>query len=162
MLRIPWRFSISKRSSSFYFSPEQSSMPLRVGMFHILFTAACMLICGWLFMTPWTVAAQALLSIGFPRQEYGSGLLFPSPGDLPDPRIESTPLESTALAGGFFTTSATWEDLDAGKDWGQEKKGATEDEMVAWNHQLSDHDFEQTAGDSDGQGSLACCSPWGH
>ena len=43
---------------------------------------------------------------------------------------------------------------------GQEKKGATEDEMVGWHHQLSGHDFEQTPGDSEGQGSLACCSPW--
>ena len=48
-----------------------------------------------------TVALQAPLSIGFPRQEYWSGLLFPSPWDLPDPGIEST---SPALAGGFFTT----------------------------------------------------------
>ena len=41
-----------------------------------------------LFATPWTVAHQALLSTGFPRQEYWSGLPFPSPGDLPDPEIE--------------------------------------------------------------------------
>ena len=54
-------------------------------------------------MTPWTVACQALLSMGFPRQEYGSGLPFPSPGDLPDPGIEPTSLASPASAGGFFT-----------------------------------------------------------
>ena len=53
------------------------------------------------FVTPWTVARQALLSMGFPRQEYWSGLPFPSPGDLSDPGIEST---SQALAGGFVTT----------------------------------------------------------
>ena len=52
-----------------------------------------------LFATPWTVAHQAPLSMGFSRQEYWSWLPFPSPGDLPDPGIE--PL-STALAGGFF------------------------------------------------------------
>ena len=45
----------------------------------------------WLFVTPWTVAHQAPLSMGFSRQEYCSGLLFPSPGDLPDPRIEYVP-----------------------------------------------------------------------
>ena len=51
--------------------------------------------------TPWTVAHQAPLSMRFPRQEYWSGLPFPSPGDLPDPGIEPA---STAMAGGFFTT----------------------------------------------------------
>ena len=54
------------------------------------------------------------------------------------------------------------EDPDAGKDWGQEEKGTTEDEMVGWHHQLNGHEFEQAPGDGDGQGSLACCSPWGH
>ena len=53
------------------------------------------------FATPWTVAHQAPLLMGFPRQEYWSGLPFPSPGDLPDPGIEPA---SAALAGGFFTT----------------------------------------------------------
>ena len=53
------------------------------------------------FVTPWTVACQAPLSMGFPRQEYWSGLSFPSPGDLHDPGIKST---SPALAGRFFTT----------------------------------------------------------
>ena len=53
-------------------------------------------------------------------------------------------------------------DPDAGKDWGQEEKGATEDEMVGWHHRLNGHKFQQTLGDSSGQGSLACCSPWGH
>ena len=53
-------------------------------------------------------------------------------------------------------------DPNAGKDWGQEEKGMTEDEMVGWHHQLNGHKFEQTLGDRDGQGSLACCSPWGH
>ena len=47
-------------------------------------------------------------------------------------------------------------DPDAGKDWRQEEKGATENEMVGWNHR-----FEQTLGDREGQGRLACCSPWG-
>ena len=51
---------------------------------------------------------------------------------------------------------------DAGKDWGQEEKGATEDETVGWHHQLKGPESEQTLGDSEGQGSLACCSPWGH
>ena len=53
-------------------------------------------------------------------------------------------------------------DPDAGKDWRLEEKGSTEDEMVGWNHQLNGHEFEQVPGVGDGQGSLACCSPWGH
>jgi len=50
---------------------------------------------------------------------------------------------------------------DSGKDWGQEEKGTTE-EMVGWHHQLSGRKFEQTLADGEGQGSLECCSPWGH
>ena len=53
-------------------------------------------------------------------------------------------------------------DLDAGKDWGQKEKREAEDEMVGWHHQLNGHEFEQTPRDSEGQGSLACCSPRGH
>ena len=45
---------------------------------------------------------------------------------------------------------------------GRRRKGATEDEMVGWHHQLNRHEFEQTPGDGEGQGSLACYSPWGH
>ena len=51
-------------------------------------------------------------------------------------------------------------DPDAGKDWRQEKKATTEDEMVGWHHQVNGHEFEQALGGGDGQGSLACCSPW--
>ena len=52
-------------------------------------------------------------------------------------------------------------DPDAGKDWSQEEKGRTEDEMVGWHHQLDGHEFEQALGIGDGQGGLVCCSPWG-
>ena len=55
----------------------------------------------------------------------------------------------------------TGKDPDAGKDWRQEEKGTTEDEMVGWHHQLDEHEFEQALGVGDGQGSLVCCSPWG-
>ena len=54
-----------------------------------------------------------------------------------------------------------WKDPDAGKDWGQEEKGTTEDEMVGWHHWLNRNEFEQILGDSEGQGSQAYCSPWG-
>ena len=53
-------------------------------------------------------------------------------------------------------------DPDAGKDWRQEEKGTTEDEMVGWHHWLDGHEFQQAPGVGDGQGSLECCSPWGH
>ena len=52
-------------------------------------------------------------------------------------------------------------DPDAEKDWGQAEKGATEGEMVGWHHWLNAHEFEQTPGDGEGQGSLVCYSPWG-
>ena len=74
-----------------------------------------MLSCVRLFATPWTVACQAPLPMGFSRQEYWSGLSCPPPGDLPDPRIKPA---SPALAGRFFTTeppgkvnqSESWEE----------------------------------------------------
>ena len=56
-------------------------------------------------------------------------------------------------------TKLTGKGPSAGKDGGQEEKGA-EDEMVGWHHRLNGHAFEQTLGDGEGQGSLACCSPW--
>ena len=53
-------------------------------------------------------------------------------------------------------------DPDAGRDWGQEEKGTTEDEMAGWHHQLDRHEFEQSPGVGDGQGGLACCDSQGH
>ena len=54
-----------------------------------------------------------------------------------------------------------WKNPDAGKDWRQEEKGTTDDEMVGWHHRLNGHEFKQAQGFSDGQGGLACCIPWG-
>ena len=54
----------------------------------------------------------------------------------------------------------TGKECDAGKDWRQKEKRAAEDEMVGWHHQLNGHKFEKTLGDTEGQRSLACCSPW--
>ena len=56
----------------------------------------------------------------------------------------------------------TGKDPDARKDWRWEEKGMTEDEMVGWHHWLNGHEFEQTLGDGEGQGGLACRSSWGH
>ena len=53
-------------------------------------------------------------------------------------------------------------DPNAAKDWRQEEKGMTDDETVGWHHRLDGHEFQQAPGVGDGQGSLLCCSPWGH
>ena len=62
----------------------------------------------WFLVTPWTVACQAPLSMGFSRQEHWSGLPCPPRGDLPDPGIKPLSLMYPAQAGQFFTTSTTW------------------------------------------------------
>ena len=69
---------------------------MTIGMCVCVFSCSVTIV----FATPWTVACQAPLSMGFPRQEYWSGLLCPTPGDLPNPGIEP---ESPALTRGFFT-----------------------------------------------------------
>ena len=89
-------------------------------------------------VTPWTVARQAPLSTGFSRQEYWIGLPFPSPGDLPDPGSKP---RSPALQTYFFTIWAT-----------------RALRCIGW----VGHAFERALGVGDGQGSLVCCSPWGH
>ena len=63
--------------------------------------------------------------------------------------------------GRLMRSRLTGKDPGAEKDWGQEEKGVMEDEMVGWYHRLNGHEFEQTPGDGERQGSLACCSPWG-
>ena len=63
--------------------------------------------------------------------------------------------------GPLMRRTESLEKTDDGKDWRQEEKGTTEDEMVGWHHWLGGHEFEQTPGVGDGQGSMACCSPWG-
>ena len=83
----------------------------------------------------WAVARQTPLSMGFSRQEYWRGLPFPTPGHLPNTGIEPP---SSALADGFFTTSATWGALKITL-W-------TEDEMAGWHHHLNGHGFVWTPG----------------
>ena len=65
--------------------------------------------CVQFFVTPWTVARQAPLSMGFSRQEYWGGLPCPPPGGLPNPGIELASLMSPALVSGFFTPNSIWE-----------------------------------------------------
>ena len=70
--------------------------------------------------------------------------------------------DAEAEAPTLWPPDAIGKDPDAGKDWIQEKKRMTGDEMVAWHHWLDGHEFEQALGVGDGQGSLACYSPWSH
>ena len=75
---------------------------------YIYTCVCCVLIHVRLFVTPWTVARQVPLSMGFSRQEYRSALPFPTPEDLPNPGIELVSLATPALAGRSFTTSTMW------------------------------------------------------
>ena len=75
--------------------------------------------------------------------------------------VRSTDAEAPILWPPDAKNQLIGKDLDAGKAWKQKEKGATEDEMVGRNHRLNEHESEQTQGDSKGQGSLVCCSPWG-
>ena len=113
---------------------------------------ACMLSCFFRvrhFVTLWSVAHQAALSTGFPRQEFWSELPCPPPGDLPDPRVEPAYLMSPALAQGFFTTSITWEALDivtvisfykTGSLGGGERGGVTDSRPLSqWESQSPPH-----------------------
>ena len=96
--------------SLYFLAPNKlvpSYLPRR--LFPQFFSCACLPSCFsrvWLFVTLWTVAHQAPLSMGFSRQEYWNGLPCPPSGHLPNPGIEPASLMSPALASGFFTTSA--------------------------------------------------------
>ena len=99
------RFSSCFRGASVFGEPKNEHLLKQ----HLIYdpkwgygTWLCLCSCIRLFATPWTVARQASLSLGFSKQEYQSGLPFPTPGDLPNPGIEP---QCPALAGGFFTTS---------------------------------------------------------
>ena len=89
-------------------SPLTENSALQMGCVCVCMPAKSLHSCLSL-VTPWAIACQAPLSMGFSRQEYWSGLPCPTAGDLPHPGIELTSLMSPALACGFFTTSATWE-----------------------------------------------------
>ena len=82
-------------------------------------------------------------------------------GDQPWIFIGRTDAEAPNLWPPDAKSRLIGKDLDVGKDWGQEKKGITKDEMAGWHHWLNAHECEQTPGDSEGQESLACCCPQG-
>ena len=102
---MPTLISVWKSSSKVYTMWGLPPSPLHACMQCVLSRFTCIQLCA----TLWTIARQASLSMGFSRQGYWSGLPCPPPGDLPSPGIKPTSLKSPALAGGFFTTGATWE-----------------------------------------------------
>ena len=71
--------------------------------------------------------------------------------------IGTADTEAPTLLPTWYKSQTTGKDLDVGKDWGQEEKGTTKDELVEWHHRLNVYEFEQTPRESEGQGSLACC-----
>ena len=128
----------------------------------------------FIFVTPWTVASQLLFcpwnSLG-KNTGVGCHSLF---------RWSSWPRDQTQVSHtcryilyhlSYQGSPVLWpsdvqsqligKDPDAGEDWGQEEKGAIEEEMFGWHYQLSGYGFKQTPADSEGQGILACCCPWG-
>ena len=76
-------------------------------------------------------------------------------------RKTDTEAEAPMLCSPDAKSQLIRKDPDVGKDWRQERKGTTEEEMVGWHHWLNGHEFEQALGDGEGQGSLVCYSPWG-
>ena len=100
-------------------------------------------------------------SLGWTTQDFTSGSLLGLTYINPEYSLEGHAEAEAPIL--WPPHSKSWligKDLDAGKDWGQEK-GATEDEMFGWHHWLDGHESGQTPGDGEGQGGLAGCSPWG-
>ena len=123
-----------------------------------------------LFTTPWTVTRQSPLSMGFPRQEYWSGLPFPSLGDLRNPGIKPTFLASPALAGGFLTTEPPSKQLPrwcSGKESAFQCRRHKRPGFDPWVRKIPWRRKWQPSlvllpGKFHGQRSLAGYSPWSH
>ena len=144
----------------------------------------------WLFATSWTAAHQAPLSSTISPSLLKHKLILlknwcfwtvvlektlESPLDCKEIKpVNSKGNQSWIITGRtdaeakasthWASDAKIWlrKDPDAGKDWRQEEKWMTEDKMVGWHHWLNGHKFKQVLGDGEGQGSLVCCSPWGH
>ena len=126
-------------------------MDVRVGLWRKLSTEELMLLnCG--------VGEDSWESLGLK----GDPTIFPK-GDQSWVFIRRTDVEAETpiLWSADVKSWLIWKDSNAGKDWGQEEKGMTEDEMVAWHHRLNEHEFGKTLGVGNGQRGLVCCSSWG-
>ena len=104
---------------------------------------------NWCF---WTVVLRRLLRVPWTARRSNQSILK---------EISPLKAETPILWPPDVTSWLTGKDSDAGRDWGQEEKRTTEDEMAGWHHQLDEHEFEWTPGVGDGQGGLACCNSWG-
>ena len=131
---------------------------LKLQYFGHLMRAKLLHSCSTLFDPMDWATCQALLSMGFSKQEYWSGLPFPPPGDIPDLGIE---LESSyALAGGFSIINPTWEAHEEPTHrkrpwcWERLRAGGEGSDIVGWHHWLNGVEFEQALGDSEGQENL--------
>ena len=113
---------------------------------------------NWCF---WTVVLEKTLESPLDCKEIQ---LVHSKGDQSWVFIEGTDVEAETpiLWPPDVESLLIWKDPDAGKDWRQEEKGTTEDEMFGWHHRHNGHGFGWTPGVGDEQGGLACCSSWGH
>ena len=107
-----------------------------------------------LLRVPWTAKRSSLLILKEISPEYSlEGLML---------KLKLQYFGQLMQRTDSFEELSHWKDPGAGKDWRQEEKGTTGHEMVGWHHRLDGHEFEQAPGDGEGQGSLECCSPWGH
>ena len=110
---------------------------------------------NWCF---WTMVWRRLLRVLWAARRSNQSILKEI---SPDYSLEGLMLKFQYF-GHLMQRTDSLEKFNAGKDWRQEEKGTTEDEMVGWHHRLDGHEFEQALGDGEGQGRLLCCSPWGH
>ena len=109
----------------------------------------------------WTVGEDSWGSLG-PARRSNQSISFDPKENQSWIFIGRTDVEALILWPPDVENWLLRKDPEAGKDWRQEKTGTTEDEEVGWHHQLDGHELDQALGIGDGQGSLACCSSWGH
>ena len=126
-------------------------MDVRFGLWRRLSTEECCF---------WTVVLEKTLESPL---DYKENQLVHSEGDQPWDFFgrNDAKAETPVLWPSHVKSWLIGKDSDAGRHWGQEEKGTTEDEMAGWHHQLDGHEFEWTPGVGDGQGGLACCDSWG-
>ena len=105
----------------------------------------------------WTVVLEKLLRVPWTARRSNQSILKEI---IPEYLLQGLMLKLQYF-GHLMRRADPLEDPDAGKEWQQEEKGITEDEMVEWHHRINGYEFEQAPGAGDGQGSLACHSPWG-
>ena len=170
-------FSLWKIGKWIHFGPKSREITLPTKV-HMVISSSCVQMWkldhkegwelkNWCF---WTVVLEKTWNSWC----WNSWKLLGQKGDQTSPILKKInpeyPVEGLMLRlklqyfGHLMEGQSSWligKDPDVGKDWGQEEKGMTEDEMVGWHHWLNGHEFEHAPGHSERQGSLVCCRPWG-